>query len=126
MGHRKRQSFPKSEQVFNLTSDTLDKEETQVSNGAMVATNQVFSGELQALDEQIMPLMTKSQNILTYGGKSQRASICTVCGKEGTGKNIKDHIEANHIEGVSIPCNFCEKTFRSRNAQRQHITKDHK
>ena len=33
---------------------------------------------------------------------------------------IKDHIEANHIEGIVIPCNLCDKTFRSRNALRLH------
>ena len=30
---------------------------------------------------------------------------------------MKDHIEANHLEGISLPCNYCDKIFRSR-----HIT----
>ena len=25
---------------------------------------------------------------------------------------IKDHIEANYIEGIVIPCNICEKNFQ--------------
>merc|ERR1712129_238374 len=118
-GTKNKQTFAKSEQV-NLTTDNLEKEETQV---AMVEANQV---DLQALDEQIKSMMTKSKNMITYGNQTHRASICTVCGKEGQPRNIKDHIEVNHIEGVFIPCNYCEKTFRSRNAQRQHLTKDHK
>ena len=49
-----------------------------------------------------------------------------VCGKEGKSSNIKNHIEANHFEGVSVPCNNCEKTFRSRNTLAQHTHMIHK
>ena len=45
---------------------------------------------------------------------------CKVCGKEGQGINIRDHIEANHLEGIILPCNLCDKTFRSRVALRLH------
>ena len=27
-----------------------------------------------------------------------------MCGKEGKGGNIKDHIEANHLEGIVLLC----------------------
>ena len=66
-------------------------------------------------------MMVKSQNKVADGWF---ADLCKVCGKEGRGRDIKDHIEANHIEGVVIPCNLCDKTFRSRkpfeNHTRQH------
>ena len=62
--------------------------------------------------------MEKSQNKVADG--SQIAYRCKVCGKEGFSTQIKDHIEANHIEGIVIPCNLCDKTFRSRNNFRQH------
>ena len=52
--------------------------------------------------------------------RQQRADRCKVCGKEGMGSAIKDHIEANHIEGIVLPCNLCEKTFRSRKTLREH------
>jgi len=110
-----KQKVPESEMVS-------EKEETQVSYGAIIATNQIFCGDVQALDEQINTMMTKNKNILKCGRNSERARVCTVCGKEGFATTIKNHIEANHIEGVSIPCNDCEKTFRTRNAQRQHKT----
>ena len=66
--------------------------------------------EIQALDEKVRSLMQKSQNLAKRGNR--RADMCTVCGKEGENTEIKNHIEANHLEGVSIPCNYCEKTFR--------------
>ena len=77
-----------------------------------------FSGDLEELEERVKSMMGKSQNNLPSG--RQKADVCKVCGKEDKSNNIKDHIEANHIEGIVIPCNLCNKTFRSRNALRRH------
>jgi len=93
--------------------------------GTVAVTNYSLSVHFQELDDQINSLMSKSENKITQGSESIRATVCNVCGKEGKVSNIKAHIEANHLEGVSIPCNFCEKTFRSRNGLRQHCSKDH-
>ena len=76
--------------------------------------------DLQKLDEQVKSMMENSQNMIQDGKQRRRAKICKVCGKEGISISIKDHIEAKHLEGVSIPCNNCEKTFRSRAAKRMH------
>jgi len=97
--------------------------------GALVVQN-IFpltvtnKNNIQGLEEQVKTMMTKSQN-RTADGK-QFAYTCTVCGKEGFNASIKDHIEANHLEGVSIPCTSCEKIFRSRASLRIHIGKLHK
>ena len=72
-------------------------------------------------------MMVLGKNIISNGpNKNIRATICKVCGKEGKRDHIKGHIETHHIEGISIPCNFCDKTFGSRNAQRQHLKTYHK
>ena len=76
------------------------------------------SGDFEELEKQLKSMMEKSQNKVADG--SQIAYRCKVCGKEGFSTQIKDHIEANHIEGIVIPCNLCDKTFRSRNNFRQH------
>ena len=34
--------------------------------------------------------------------------------------SIRGHIEAIHLEGISIPCDCCDKTFSSRNALTDH------
>ena len=44
-----------------------------------------------------------------------KADRCKVCGKERKSNAMKDH-----IEGIVIPCNLCDKTFRSRNGFRLH------
>ena len=52
---------------------------------------------------------------------------CTLCGKTATQKiQIEYHIEGLHLEGVSIPCPLCERTFRSRNSMREHKSRIHK
>jgi len=80
--------------------------------------------DIKELDEKVKAMMAKSQNIIQNGpNSSTKAHICTMCGKEGLGQNIKDHIEAKHLEGVSIPCNLCDMRFRSRLGLRRHIAK---
>ena len=80
-----------------------------------------FPAYLAELDQKVKSLMEKSQKVMPLvNGKRQTANICKVCGKEGQIVAIRDHIEANHLEGVSLPCNLCEKTFRSRQTLRLH------
>ena len=75
-------------------------------------------GDLEELGKQVKSFMEKSQNKLADGSRFK--DRCKICGKEGFAKSIKDHIEANHIEGIIIPCNLCDKNFRSRNGLRLH------
>ena len=90
----------------------------------IVAIQNHASDDIQDLDKKVKSMMTKSQNMLPNGDR--KADVCKVCGKEGYGSQIVKHIEANHLEGVVIPCNYCEKTFRSRHALGQHKLKNHK
>ena len=81
------------------------------------------SGNMQKLDDQIKALMTKSSKKNTHG---QPIYVCNVCGKESKQGNMKNHTEANHLEGISVPCNLCEKFFRSRNAKATHVSLLHR
>ena len=102
--------------VPKTTPKSRNLEENRV-----VAIPSIHSGDLQELEERVKSMMEKSQNFIS--NQNKRADICKVCGKEGQSNAIKDHIEANHIEGISIPCNLCDKTFRSRNGLRLHNRK---
>ena len=51
---------------------------------------------------------------------------CTLCGKNMARKDhIRKHIEI-HLDGISIPCNVCEKAFRSKNSLQKHKYVYHK
>ena len=86
----------------------------RVEESMSLALPSRFSGDLKELEERVKSMIGKSQNNLPDG--HQKADVCKVCGKEGKKQNIKDHIETNHLEGIALPCNLCNKTFRSRNA----------
>ena len=81
---------------------------------------------MQNLDKNIQSLMAKSDLIIRVAGIPRKAYTCTICGKEGQGRNIKNHIETHHMEGISIPCNFCDESFKSRMSLFSHMRKAHK
>ena len=97
------------------TSNYFHQEDYNVEK-AVALPNDTISGEMYELDEKLKTLMVLGKP--TPDRKT--FYICQVCGKEGQSMQIKDHIEANHLEGIIIPCNHCEKTFRSRNSLRCH------
>ena len=84
--------------------------------------------DLSALEKKVKSLMEKGQNMIPSGaqGVLRRSIICKMCGKEGLSKHIRDHIEANHLEGISIPCDYCDKTFSSRESTEKHKRIFHK
>ena len=67
------------------------------------------SGDMKELIEKSNSMIEKTSRKMPNG---KAMSICKVCGKEGENGNIKQHIEQNHLEGLSIPCHHCNTTFR--------------
>ena len=97
----------------------------------IIAVSNQFSGDLQALDEKVKSMMERGQNMVPAGtsyGKPQLATafICKVCGKEGRQTQLISHIEANHLEGISIPCDYCDKVFGARSNLLKHKSKFHR
>ena len=72
---------------------------------------------MKELDEQLDTMICRGENMIKGNGKGGmvKVYVCKVCRKEGHQTNIKKHIEVNHLEGISIPCSLCEKTFKNRN-----------
>ena len=86
-----------------------------------VALTRSFSGDWSELDSKLRSMMVKT-NQSDLGNSIYK---CTLCGKEAQNNDLKNHIEANHLDGVSIPCKQCEKTFRTRAALRKHKSRNH-
>ena len=91
--------------------------------GEVALTSRFSSEDLQGLDEKYNSMMEKTSGKNAHGQPLYR---CKVCGKEKIIGNIKSHIESNHLEGFSIPCNFCGRTFRYRNSLAKHTSGNQK
>ena len=93
--------------------------------GDIIERQNQFSGNLEELDETVKSMMVKSTNFVANRRAKAYADICKVCGKEGLGSAIKNHIETNHLEGIVLPCNHCASTFKTRVGLRTHANKAH-
>ena len=125
--HRKK--APKSSQEKNYTqpeviaSAMVDKVESGFSpEGTVGVTDFTAVADMQDLDDKIRSMMAKSEK---RASDNRKERICTECGKEGPWNVIRDHIEANHITGVSHTCNICGKETRSRSGLKQHKSLHH-
>ena len=107
---------------YKTEKQRSDKEapNEQMNKERRVTIQNFESRNLQELDERVKSMMEKTTKQKQNGTKMAYVYICSLCGKEGQGIAIRDHIESNHLDGVSLPCNVCEKTFRSRMILRKH------
>ena len=105
----KRQESNTEQRLLNLEPNMDDlPAKIQTNNENRIVVQNFESGNfLQELDEKVKSMMEKGENISSDG--KAKTKICKLCGKEGQSVAIRDHIEANHLEGVSLPCNLCEK-----------------
>jgi len=94
------------------------RDNSELSQEMTLSVQNFVCQDLQELDIKVKSMMEKSQNLVP--NRNRKADICKVCGKEGEGIAIRDHIEANHLEGVALPCNICGKIYRSRMLLRKH------
>ena len=79
-----------------------------ISEKQVALTNSTVYANADELNDQIKSMMTKSNINSDSRG---RVAVCNMCGKEGQWNGIRDHIEANHITGVS---HSCGKMFNTR------------
>ena len=84
-----------------------------------------MSSNIEELDKTVKSMMETSENMFPMGKKKTRGRICKVCRKEGHPTDIMRHIEAYHLEGIAISCNFCGKILKSRHTLRHHIKVHH-
>jgi len=93
------------------------KETSPNLDGTVAVTDYTLAADLQDLDDKIKSMMGVNENVII---QNRKARVCKVCGKEGPRTAIINHIEANHITGVSHTCNICGTTTRTRSAMGKH------
>ena len=103
-------------------TETIKKENVirkprKLSQPIMVANNSAVTNT-EEIDEKISEYIVRGED----GNYS-----CGYCGKSGDKwkNNMRNHVET-HMEGLSFPCQSCDKTFRSRNSLSFHKSKYHR
>ena len=102
----------------------LKAENTYFIKGKIMKSNNLNTSILSTdildeLDQQINSMMQKLG--------ADKDWSCASCGKTfGHKSALRRHIEANHIEGISHPCNKCNKVSRTRHSLIDHNTRYHK
>ena len=90
----------KTEQTKSISPST---DKTQYASFSFDDRTVALNYDIHELDQKVKSMMHKSQHMMQSGEKMTKVAICNVCGKEGHPRNISDHIESNHLEGISIP-----------------------
>ena len=75
--------------------------------------------EKSNLEEKINQSLEKTED------GTWRCTLCDNFSNKYKKQQVQYHIEGIHLEGLSLPCNLCMKTFRSRQAYNIHKTRYH-
>ena len=129
----KQKSHPKTPKERSATKKFPANEVVNNENGLVQPTTEkavvikdkaTNNTDMESLDQQVKSMMLVSENVDPY--QTGKARICKVCGKEGSYRNIMDHIEANHIAGISTSCGLCGKIASTRHALKIHESRHHR
>ena len=116
--NRKEEEKTYNKQEPIITSVNDDENFVPIQEDTSVKTVSVNLEEMNDIDGKIEE----------YIGLDETGNYkCNLCGKK-TGRHkrhLQNHIET-HLEGLSFSCQFCDKTFRSRNSVAIHKNRFHK
>ena len=96
--------------VSDFESNTVKAPKEKIISKFLISTNHQ---NIEEIDQTIEKMMEKVDGVWK----------CMTCGRTDKAKgHMKEHIEI-HIDGLSFPCQFCDKTYRSRLSLRTHVIK---
>ena len=113
------------------TFESEDKESSKPGEFKNITKQDVMKPEETALwtSSDYQEQQDKIKSIMMTGTTMRgngRSYLCKMCGWEGHKRNLKNHIENRHIEGITYPCDFCGQTFKSDDSLRKHHKRKHR
>ena len=113
----------------SIVSKERSKDEVKLSNTENTQMQIInFDGQLSVTDIDINELEKRIEDLID---EEDGIMKCKVCGRTSSAstkvnmrQNLKKHVEI-HINGLSVDCHLCNKTFRSRESLRIHKHKRH-
>ena len=105
-------NFKETENMLSsqLKSADLENEIVKVQKEKIISVQSFQFENIEELDMKIEEMMER---------QSDGKYLCLTCGKLARKVHLKEHVEI-HIDGLSFPCQFCNKSFRLRNTFRRH------
>ena len=67
-------------------------------------------------------LKEEINNYLVYGENGWQ---CAACGFLGRKDNIRQHIEARHMENTNVSCEVCGKVYKTKHSLHNHVASKH-
>ena len=111
-------------QSRSLSNENTNEHDNVETSGTVVLQASQSYENVQDLQEKTTSLMERT---LTRNSKGKPLFACRLCDKRSAHTHeIRRHIEANHLEEVSLPCKLCGKIFKSTNSLSVHIHREHK
>ena len=123
---------PNAKSLFSEFTPSSQRDIIPNKTSKALAIPAQWNSELQLLDEKVKSMAERGHKRIPDGKqangtpKQTTSYICKVCNKEDKWSNLKQHIEANHLEGIAIPCDICDDTFSTRNRLSEHKRRFHK
>ena len=120
----KEETSPEPDKFENAVESFNDNMKFAPKAGTENDVNHIKSHKIITVEsvnfENIEELDHKINDMIEKVDGTQRRR-CIPCGKLSRGSSdAREHAET-HIEGLSFPCQYCEKTFRSRLSLKTHI-----
>ena len=120
----KEETSPEPDKFENAVESSNDNMKFAPKAGTEDDVNHIKSHKIITVEsvnfENIEELDHKINDMIEKVDGTQRRR-CIPCGKLSRGSSdAREHAET-HIDGLSFPCQYCEKTFRSRLSLKTHI-----
>ena len=120
-----------------VMSQKLSKVKTEAPKDHQSLINKDFSGETGIVEPRIAvaPTQQTTKNTDIEGLDrdvkammifNENKYICKMCGKRGNYSQMRNHIERNHMTGISVPCELCGTAYKSRHGLASHKSQFHR
>ena len=114
--------------LLNIATEQIKMENKMISKSKKLDKSSKEVIAISSNREDVLAEVEKkiNENIIK---NEDRSLTCRLCGVTKSNKNrtaeMKRHIEV-HIEGISYPCQLCNKSFRSSTSLIMHKSRNHR
>ena len=110
----------------NINPNSIIQEKNFNSQEMSLASSDETSKVSMTVAEKNDLNETVSQYLEKAEDGTYKCNLCDNFSDKKYKHHVQNHIEAKHLEGISLPCHLCGKILRSRKALENHKSRTHK